>query len=140
MHAVVLTCVCLVSCLYGVPFVYACGRTYMCVCLVSCLYGVPCVYARGRTYMCVSSVMFIWCTIRVCTRSYLHGCVSSVMFYMVYHSCPHAVVLTWVCLVSCLYGVPFVYARGRTYMCVFSVMFVWCTIRVCTRSYLHVCV
>ena len=48
--------------------------------------------------------------------------------------------VTWVCLVSCLYGVPFVSARGCTYMGVSSAMFVLCTVRVRTRSYLHGCV
>ena len=110
------------SCLYGVPLVYARGRTridralawlvtiyvspHSCVVLdVSCLYGVPLVYARGRTYIAV----IVWCT--VC----LYG------------------VIVW-CTV-CLVGVPFMFCLVLTLIGL--IMFVWCTVSVRTRSYLH---
>ena len=108
--------------------VYAHGRTYIDVSF-SCLYGVPLVYARGRTridralawlrsnHWCfphslcvvldVSLFVFVWCTVSVRTRSYLHW-----RGFM------------W------LYGVPLVYARGRTYidgwLCLYGVPFTFC--------------
>ena len=48
----------------------------MCPC--SCLYGVPLVYARGRTYIdgalcdCMVYRMFVWCTVYVLSWSYSH--------------------------------------------------------------------
>ena len=44
------------SCLYGVPLVYARGRTYIDG-LFSCVYGIPC--------MCCVFIMFVWCTVDV---------------------------------------------------------------------------
>ena len=130
---------------------YAHGRTYIDVSF-SCLYGVPLVFARGRTHIdralawlrCVPFlfstlifvVLFVWCTV-----VYAHGRTYIDVSF------------------SCLYGVPLVYARGRTHidralarlhsnhlcfphsLCVVLdvslFVFVWCTVSLRTRSYLH---
>ena len=126
------------------------------------------VYARGRTHidralawlrsnhlcfphsLCVvldvSLFMFVWCTVSVRTRSYLHW-----RGFMWLYGVPYVCLVYRLCSVlyslwsvlSCLYGVPLVYARGRTYieglflcmygipcMCCVFIMFVWCTVDV----------
>ena len=149
--------------------VYAHGRTYIDVSF-SCLYGVPLVYARGRTYIdgalcdCMVYRMFVWCTVYVLSWSYSHRwlfimsvcCTVSVrthrtyiaglycdcvVYWLVYRLC--SVLYSLWSVLSCLYGVPLVYARGRTYidglflcmygipcMCCVFIMFVWCTVDV----------
>ena len=99
--------------------VYALGRTHIDVSL-SCLYSVPLVYARGRTHIgralawlrgvpfmfstLIFVVLFVWCTV-----VYPHGRTYIDVSF------------------SCLYGVPLVYARGRTHI---DRAFTWCTIYV----------
>ena len=99
--------------------VYALGRTHIDVSL-SCLYSVPLVYARGRTHIdralawlrgvpfmfstLIFVVLFVWCTV-----VYPHGRTYIDVSF------------------SCLYGLPLVYARGRTHI---DRAFTWCTIYV----------
>ena len=81
--------------------------------------------------------MVRWRTIYVLNTHSLSSC-----FYDV-PLCTHTVVLTLMCPCSCLYGVPLVYARGRTYIdgalcdCMVYHMFVWCTVYVLSWSYSH---
>ena len=87
-HTVVLTLMSF-SCLYGVPLVYAHGRTYIDVSF-SCLYGVPLVYARGRTHIdralaWLRGVPFMFSTL------ILSSCLNGVPL------CTHTVVLTLTC-------------------------------------------
>ena len=75
--------------------------------------------------------MATWCTIYVLHTHSLSFCLYGVLL------CTHGVVLILMCPCSCLYGVPLVYARGRTYIdglyvivwCTI-IMFVWCTVYV----------
>ena len=128
--------------------VYAHCRTYINVSF-SCLYGVPLVYARCHTHI---DRAFTWCTIYVFHTHSVSSCLYGVPL------CTHTVVLTLMSF-SCLYGVPLVDARGRTridralawlrsnHLCfphslcvvldVSLFVFVWCTVSVRTRSYLH---
>ena len=136
------------SCLYGVPLVYARGRTHMDRAFTWCtiyflhsvsssLYGVPlCTWCHLCSPHSFCVVLFVWCTV-----VYAHGRTYIDVSF------------------SCLYGVPLVYARGRTridralawlcsnHLCfphslcvvldVSLFVFVWCTVSVRTRSYLH---
>ena len=156
-HTVVLTLMSF-SCLYGVPLVYARGRTHIDRALyahgrtyiVSLVCGVPFMFSTHMIGHSVCVVLFVWCTV-----VYAHGRTYIDVSF------------------SCLYGVPLVYARGRThidralawlrgvpfmfsthfcrlvcmvYRCVRTrsylhwrvlLLFVWCTVSVRTRSYSH---
>ena len=130
--------------------VYAHGRTYIDVSF-SCLYGVPLVYARGRTHI---DRAFTWCTICTHTVSTLFGVYGYVVRTIyVLHTQLCVVLFVWCTVVyahgltytdvsfSCLYGVPLVYARGRTHIDRALCVVTWCTIYVCLHvlswSYSH---
>ena len=113
--------------------VYAHGRTYIDVSF-SCLYGVPLVYARGRTHI---DRAFTWCTIYVLHTHSVSSCLYGVPLCMVYRSVRTGRTridraLAWLrsnhlCFPHSLCVV----------LDVSLFVFVWCTVSVRTRSYLH---
>ena len=114
---------CPCSCLYGVPLVYARGRTYITLtglyvivwCTV-CLFGVPFTFCHGRTRIDGSSsclyavplvyarivltlpgfIVIVWCTVLM---DFSRVC-------MVYRVCVRSL--------SCLYGVPLMFFSLRS--------------------------
>ena len=115
----------------------------MCPC--SCLYGVPLVYARGRTYIDGALYVIVWCTVCLfgVPFTFCHGrtCIdgSSSCLYavpLVYArivlTLPGFIVIVW-CTV-CLVGVPFMFCLVLTLIGL--IMSVRCTVSVRThRTY-----
>ena len=129
------------SCLYSVPL---CTHTVVLTLMsFSCLYGVPLVYARGRTHI---DRAFTWCTIYVLhthsVSSCLYGvplCTHTVVLTLMSFSCLYGVPLVYARgrthidrALAWLRGVPFMFS---TLICCRLVCMVYRCVR--TRSYSH---